>query len=288
MLLVGNHSGGNLTPDTTVFTLAFYAYFGVERRLLPARPQPRALDARARRSCASTARSPPRRTTRARRWRRAPRCSSTRAATTRSTGPRGSATRSTSTAARASSAWRSSRTSRSSRSCRSAGRRPRSSSRRGEGLATAARPRPRLPPEGPADLARPPVGAQRRRHARPHPAAGEDHRRGAAADPPARGVRARARPRRGLRPRHARSCRRRSTRSPPSAACRCSDEGRATRIDDRRAARGGVGVRSPTPPATCTSCPGSPAGRSVSDERDRASARATGCSCGSARPRSAA
>src|SRR5205085_3358156 len=32
VLLVGNHSGGNLTPDTTVFTLAFCAYFGVERR----------------------------------------------------------------------------------------------------------------------------------------------------------------------------------------------------------------------------------------------------------------
>ena len=31
-LLVGNHSGGNLTPDTHVFTLAFSAYFGVERR----------------------------------------------------------------------------------------------------------------------------------------------------------------------------------------------------------------------------------------------------------------
>jgi 1-acyl-sn-glycerol-3-phosphate acyltransferase len=31
VLLVGNHSGGNLTPDTGVFTLAFYAYFGVER-----------------------------------------------------------------------------------------------------------------------------------------------------------------------------------------------------------------------------------------------------------------
>src|SRR5436189_3703048 len=31
VLLVGNHSGGNLTPDTTVFTLAFNAYFGVER-----------------------------------------------------------------------------------------------------------------------------------------------------------------------------------------------------------------------------------------------------------------
>ncbi len=32
MLLVGNHSGGNLTPDTGVFTLAFNTYFGVERR----------------------------------------------------------------------------------------------------------------------------------------------------------------------------------------------------------------------------------------------------------------
>src|SRR4051812_20126363 len=32
VLLVGNHSGGNLTPDTSVFTLAFTTYFGVERR----------------------------------------------------------------------------------------------------------------------------------------------------------------------------------------------------------------------------------------------------------------
>jgi 1-acyl-sn-glycerol-3-phosphate acyltransferase len=32
VLLVGNHSGGNLTPDTTVFTLAFTTYFGVERK----------------------------------------------------------------------------------------------------------------------------------------------------------------------------------------------------------------------------------------------------------------
>lgn len=31
VLLVGNHSGGNLTPDTTVFTVAFCTYFGVER-----------------------------------------------------------------------------------------------------------------------------------------------------------------------------------------------------------------------------------------------------------------
>jgi 1-acyl-sn-glycerol-3-phosphate acyltransferase len=31
-LLVGNHSGGNVIPDTFVFTLAFTTYFGVERR----------------------------------------------------------------------------------------------------------------------------------------------------------------------------------------------------------------------------------------------------------------
>jgi 1-acyl-sn-glycerol-3-phosphate acyltransferase len=31
VLLVGNHSGGNVIPDTFVFTLAFYTYFGVER-----------------------------------------------------------------------------------------------------------------------------------------------------------------------------------------------------------------------------------------------------------------
>ncbi len=31
VLMVGNHSGGNMTPDTVVFTLAFNTYFGVER-----------------------------------------------------------------------------------------------------------------------------------------------------------------------------------------------------------------------------------------------------------------
>ncbi|HWC38248.1 MAG TPA: 1-acyl-sn-glycerol-3-phosphate acyltransferase, partial [Acidimicrobiales bacterium] len=31
VLLVGNHSGGNMAPDTIVFTLAFASYFGVER-----------------------------------------------------------------------------------------------------------------------------------------------------------------------------------------------------------------------------------------------------------------
>src|SRR5215213_2593737 len=33
VLLVGNHSGGNLTPDTGVFMLAYCAYFGIEREL---------------------------------------------------------------------------------------------------------------------------------------------------------------------------------------------------------------------------------------------------------------
>ena len=32
VLMVGNHSGGNMTPDTFVFTLAFSTYFGVERQ----------------------------------------------------------------------------------------------------------------------------------------------------------------------------------------------------------------------------------------------------------------
>lgn len=46
VLLVGNHSGGNVPPDTFVFTLAFCSYFGVERpfyqlahNVLPAGPQ---------------------------------------------------------------------------------------------------------------------------------------------------------------------------------------------------------------------------------------------------------
>jgi 1-acyl-sn-glycerol-3-phosphate acyltransferase len=32
VLLVGNHTGGNLSPETVIFTLAFSTYFGVERR----------------------------------------------------------------------------------------------------------------------------------------------------------------------------------------------------------------------------------------------------------------
>jgi 1-acyl-sn-glycerol-3-phosphate acyltransferase len=58
VLMVGNHSGGNLTPDTMVFTLAFSTYFGVERvfhqlahnLVCPCPGCP---------SCANTGRSPP-------------------------------------------------------------------------------------------------------------------------------------------------------------------------------------------------------------------------------------
>jgi 1-acyl-sn-glycerol-3-phosphate acyltransferase len=32
VLLVGNHTGGNMSPETFIFTLAFSTYFGVERR----------------------------------------------------------------------------------------------------------------------------------------------------------------------------------------------------------------------------------------------------------------
>ena len=33
LLFVGNHSGGNMTPDSVVFLLAFNTYFGVERQI---------------------------------------------------------------------------------------------------------------------------------------------------------------------------------------------------------------------------------------------------------------
>jgi len=40
VLLVGNRSGGNLAPDTLVFTLAFATYFGVERPFYQLAPEP--------------------------------------------------------------------------------------------------------------------------------------------------------------------------------------------------------------------------------------------------------
>ena len=90
---------------------------------------------------------------------------------------------------------------------------------RGETLSQAAGPRSAAAPEGPADLDRRSVGHQRRRLPRPHPAAGQDHGRGAATHPPARRVRPRARRRRGLRARaapHAGDPRRARRRAPPA------------------------------------------------------------------------
>ena len=127
---------------------------------------------------------------------------------------------STSPAARASSAWRSTPTCRSSRWSRSAARRRRSSSAAGAWLAKLTGVDKRAAAQGAADLARAALGAERRRPARPHPPAGEDHDRGPAADRPARGVRPRAGRRRGLRPRHRRDAGRRSTGSRPSGASR--------------------------------------------------------------------
>ena len=106
VLLVGNHSGGNMTPDTNVFTLAFTrllrrraAFHQLAHNLVLSMPGLGFL-----RKFGTVAASP--RTPR-RRSQPGPRCSSTPAATTRSTARAGSATRSTSAAARASSASRS-------------------------------------------------------------------------------------------------------------------------------------------------------------------------------------
>ena len=85
VLLVGNHSGGNLTPDTGVFTLAFSRLLRRRARASTSSPTTSSCRCRGWRSCASTAPSPRRARTPRRRWQPARRCSSTPAATTRST-----------------------------------------------------------------------------------------------------------------------------------------------------------------------------------------------------------
>ena len=135
VLLVGNHSGGNLTPDTHVFTLAFSTYFGVERRfhqlahnLVLSMPGLGML-----RKYGTVAATPE--NARAGTRRRARRCSSTRAATTRCTGPPGSPRAWTSAAAGASSGWRSRRACRSSRWSAIGGQETALFLSRGEGIA---------------------------------------------------------------------------------------------------------------------------------------------------------
>ncbi len=188
VLLVGNHSGGNLTPDTSVFTLAFHAYFGVERRfyqlahnLVLSMPGLGAL-----RKYGTVAASPG----------NARKALESGAALLVYPGGDYEVHRPI---------WEANKVD--------------FGGRKGfiklalehdvpivpvvaiGGQETVAVPQPRreprqapaarqaLPAEGPADLARDSVGPERRRHARPLATAGEDHDRGAAADPPARRVR---------------------------------------------------------------------------------------------------
>ena len=182
VLLVGNHSGGNLTPGhdrssrwpsapssgssarfyqlahnlvLAMPTLGLAAQVRDRRRLAGERPQ----GARC----------------------RAPRCSSTRAATTRSTGP----------------SWERNRVDFGGRKgfirlalerdvpivpvVSIGGQETALFLTRGRAPRPAAARRPPVPAEGAADLAGPALGPQRRRHARPHPAPGQDHDRDAAA-----------------------------------------------------------------------------------------------------------
>ena len=84
---------------------------------------------------------------------------------------------------------------------------------------------------------------ERGRHARPRAAAGQDHDRRARADRPARGVRRGAGPRTRSTPRCWAACRRPSRRSRRNGACRCSADARRAHAHDRRAARADLGAR---------------------------------------------
>ena len=253
-------------------------------RLPPARPQPRALASRACPTCASTARSRPRRRTPARRWRPARRCSSTRAATTRSTGP----------------SWQRHRVDFGGRKgfirlaleqdvpivpvVAVGGQETALFLSRGESLAKVlGLDRLFRLKVLPISLALPwglnvgdmlghiPLPAKITVEALPPIHLREEFG-------------ARARRRRGLRPRraadagHPRRARRR--------AAAAGDRMRVAESIEITAPPALVWEPSPTPRATCTSCPASRAGRSRASRRP-GSAPATGCCCGSARPRSA-
>jgi hypothetical protein len=82
VLLVGNHSGGTITPDTVVFTLAFNAFFGVERPFYQLAHN-LVLTSPSARSCGASGPSRRRKRTPAGRWMPAPPCWSTPAATGR-------------------------------------------------------------------------------------------------------------------------------------------------------------------------------------------------------------
>ena len=92
VLLVGNHTGGNMAPEVIVLPARLLDLLRGRAALLPARPQPRPrLPVRAA-PCAATGRWPPRTSTPSGRSTPARRCSSSRAATGRSTARAGRAT----------------------------------------------------------------------------------------------------------------------------------------------------------------------------------------------------
>ena len=286
MLLVGNHSGGNLTPDTRVFTLAFSTYFGVERRfhqlahnLVLSMPGLGLL--RKYGTVAATPENAARRSTR----RRAARLSRRRlrgAPADLGVGQGGLRRPQGLHPARA-------RAGRADRPGGSIGGQetalfltPRRAAREAAGA------RPDVPPQGAADLARAAVGAERRRHARPHPAAGEDHDRGARADRPARRF---GEDRTSTRPTTTCSagCRPRSPSSPRSAA----PGDRLMRVErdhrDRRAARADLGARlGPGKLPALHARAASPAGEATGNKKAGLGARYHDAHAGRARRTSAA
>ena len=281
MLLVGNHSGGNLTPDTTVFTLAFSTYFGVERRfhqlahnLVLSMPGLGFL-----RKYGTVAATPA----------NAERALDQGAALLVYPGGDYEVHRPS---------WESASVDFDGRKgfIRLAKqkdvpivpvvvrRRPGDGAlpdpRRG--ARPAAAPRPHVPAQGPADLAVAALGAERRRHARPHPAARQDHGRGARADRRERAGRGR-----GLRASSSSGCSAPSPRSRPTAASRCSDEDREDNGHRRRAGGDlGAGRR----PVHLSALHGGRDAGEAQGRRARARrwAPATRCTCASGRPRSAA
>ena len=203
VLLVGNHSGGNVTPDTFIFTLAFSSYFGIERKfhqlahnLVVTLPVSGALVRRGGTVAAS--------------HKNAEKALEAGAALLVYPGGDWEVHRPTWDGAKVDFAGRKG-------FIRLAldqdvpivpvvsigGQETALFLSRGDRLAKALRLdrlfRLKVLPISFAA----PLGAQRRRLPRPCAAAGEDHHRGPARDRPSRAVRARARPRRGLRPPHA-------------------------------------------------------------------------------------
>ena len=192
MLLVGNHSGGNMAPDTIVFTLAFVSYFESSDRSSSwpttwCSPCPTCP------GCRSSAPSLPHTPTPSGRWPPAPRCSSTQVVIARSTGPSGNRRGSTSEVARASWTWPSPTTCPSCRWWPSGLRRLRCSC-----PAVSASPAPCAwtvsSAQGAAHLPGSALGPERGRLLHPPSTAGQDHHPGARADLSSLRVRSQAGP----------------------------------------------------------------------------------------------